>query len=318
MSLLSPLSLIWFLPLGAGIVVLYLLKLKRKERTVSSVLLWQDAVADIQANAPFQKLKKSLLLFLQLAALLLLVLAVARPFVRARGTSENRIAVIIDASASMQSTDVSPSRFENAKSRALAVVKRMGHGDTMLVIRAGAKTQVVAPFTSDKRALASAISKIKPVDTPCNMRQAMVLALSLVAGRSTAPPRIVVLSDGLFEPLVDLSPGKARIDFVRIGRECDNVAITGMDSRKTLSGDQQVFVSLRNFSTRKHDFNLEIYLKKGDSSLFPARKKRELSPFLVDVRAESLGPGEAKQEILSNVADPPSTPPRRGDEGGGA
>ena len=300
MSLLSPLSLIWFLPLGAAIVVLYLLKLKRKERTVSSVLLWQDAVADIQANAPFQKLKKSLLLFLQLAALLLLVLAVARPFVRARGTSENRIAVIIDASASMQSTDVSPSRFEDAKSKALAVVKRMGPGDTMLVIRAGAKTQVVAPFTSDKRALAGAIAKIKPVDTPCNMRQAMVLALSLVAGRSTAPPRIVVLSDGLFEPLVDLSPGKAHIDFVRVGRECDNVAITGMDSRKTLSGDQQVFVSLRNFSKRKRDFNLEMYLK---DSLF-------------DVREESLAPGEAKQEILSNLSIPPGIIPGGIDAGG--
>ena len=287
MRFLSPLSLIWFLPLGAGIVVLYLLKLKRKERTVSSVLLWQDAVADIQANAPFQKLKKSLLLLLQLLALLMLVLAVARPFVRARGASENRIAVILDTSASMQSTDVRPSRFEDAKAKALDVVKRMGPGDTMLVITAGAKTQVVASFLSDKRALANAISRLQAVDTPCNMRQAMVLALSLVAGKSAVPPRIVVFSDGLFNSLTDLSPGKARIDFVRVGKSCDNVAITGMDSRKTLAGDQQVFVSLRNFSTRKRDFSVEVYI--GDH--------------LFDVREESLAPGEAKQEILANVAD---------------
>lgn len=287
MNLLSPLSLIWFIPLGAAIVVLYLLKLKRKERTVSSVMLWQDAVADIQANAPFQKLKKSLLLILQLLALLLLVLAVARPFVRARGASENKIAVILDTSASMQSTDVGPSRFEDAKAKALDVVKRMGPGDTMLVITAGAKTQVVASFLSDKRALASAISNLKAVDTPCNMRQAMVLALSLVAGKSAVRPRIVVFSDGLFDPLTDLSPGKAQIDFVRVGRQCDNVAITGMDSRKTLSGDQQVFVSLRNFSTRKRDFNVEVYLQDQ----------------LFDVREESLAPGESKQEILGNVAN---------------
>jgi len=287
MSLLSPLSLIWLVPLAGAIVVLYLLKLKRKERTVSSVMLWQDAVADIQANAPFQKLKKNLLLLLQLLALLMLVFAIARPFVRARGANENRIAVILDSSASMQSTDISPSRFDNAKSKALDVVKRMGPGDTMLVIVAGAKTQVVAPFTSDKRSLAAAISKLRPVDTTCNMRQAMVLALSLVAGKSVAPPRIVVFSDGLFDPLVDLSPGKARIDFERIGKDCDNVAITGMDSRKTLSGEQQVFVSLRNFSTRKRDFNLEIYMQDQ----------------LFDVRDESLAPGEAKQEILSSLTD---------------
>ena len=59
MSLLSPWSLLLILPLGGIIVLLYLLKLKRKEQVVSSVMLWQDAVADIQANAPFQKLKKS-------------------------------------------------------------------------------------------------------------------------------------------------------------------------------------------------------------------------------------------------------------------
>lgn len=291
MSLLSPLSLIWLLPLAGAIIVLYLLKLKRKERTVSSVLLWLDAISDIQANAPFQKLKKNLLLILQLIALLLLVLAVARPFVRARGTAENRIAVILDASASMQSTDVSPSRFDQAKAKALDVVKRMGPGDTMLVIVAGAKSQVVAPFTSDKRSLSGAISGLKPVDTNCNMRQAMVLALSLVAGKSVAPPRIVVLSDGLFDPLVDLQPGKARIDFMKIGRQCDNVAITGMDSRKTLSGEQQVFVSLRNFSSRRRPFNLEIYLNsKGQDQLF-------------DIREQSLAPGEPKQEILSNLTD---------------
>jgi len=237
MNFLSPLSLLLFLPLAGAVVLLYLLKLKRKEHIVSSVMLWRDAVADIQANAPFQKLKKSLLLLLQLAALLMLAFAIARPFVRAKGISENKIVVVLDSSASMQSTDVSPSRFENAKSRALDVVRKMGPGDTMLVITAGAKTRVVSSFTSDKKALAAAISGLRPVDTGCNMRQAMVLAMSLVAGKSAAPPRIVVLSDGGFGELSDLSARDARLDYLKIGLRCDNVAITGLDSRKTLSGD---------------------------------------------------------------------------------
>jgi len=287
MRFLSPLSLILFIPLGAAIVVLYLLKLRRREQMVSSVMLWRDAVADIQANAPFQKLKKSLLLLLQLLALLVIVFGVSRPFIRAKGVSENRIVLILDASASMQSTDVSPSRFDYAKSKALDIVRRMGPGDTMLVITAGAKTRVVASFTSDKRSLQGAISRLKPVDTPCNMRQAMVLALSLVAGRAAVPPRIVVLSDGLFNPLTDLSPGSAKLDFIKVGSRCDNVAITGLDSRKTLSGDQQVFVSLSNYSDHSRSFNLELYLQDQ----------------LLDIREEQMAPGKAKQEILSNIND---------------
>ncbi len=285
MNFLSPWSLLIFLPLAGAVILLYLLKLKRKEHVVSSVMLWRDAVADIQANAPFQRLKKSLLLILQLAALLMLAFAIARPFVRAKGISENKIVVILDSSASMQSTDVAPSRFENAKSRALDVVRKMGSGDTMLVITAGAKTRVVSSFTSDKKALAAAISGLKPVDTPCNMRQAMVLAMSLVAGKSAAPPRIVVLSDGGFGELTDLPAKDARLDYLKIGSRCDNVAITGLDSRKTLSGDQQVFIGLRNFSTRERALNLEVYL--GDQ--------------LFDIREESLRPGEVKQEILGDL-----------------
>lgn len=285
MSFLSPLSLILLLPLGAIIVLLYLLKLKRKEQVISSIFLWQDAVADIEANAPFQKLKKSLLLLLQLLALLMLVVAVSRPYLRTKGISENRIVVIMDASASMKATDVSPTRFEQAKSRAINIIRRLGPGDTMLVITAGSKTRVVASSTSDKKALTSTVSSLKPVDTSCNMRQAMVLALSLIGGKSSTPPRIVVLSDGGFGEMPNLSSSGAKLDFVRIGKRNDNVAITGLSSRKTLSGEQQVFIGLRNFCKVEKRCNLEMYLDNR----------------LLDIREESLKPGEAKQEILSGV-----------------
>jgi len=287
MSFLSPLSLIWFLPLGAIIIVLYLLKLKRKEHLVSSVMLWQDAVADIQANVPFQKLKKNLLLVLQLTALALLAAAIARPFAWTKGISENRIVVVLDTSASMQSTDVKPSRFEIAKRNAISIVRKMGTSDTMLVITAGAKTRVVASFTSDKRTLINAISNLEPTDTVCNMRQALALALSLVHGLSKSPPRIIVLSDGGFSAIPDLSTRKVKLDYIRIGQGCENVAITGLDSRKTLSGDQQVFIGLHNFGKRERVFNLEVYLGTN----------------LLDIREEKLAPGETKQEIMGDLAN---------------
>ena len=285
MSLLSPWSLLLILPLGGIIVLLYLLKLKRKEQMVSSVMLWQDAVADIQANAPFQKLKKSLLLLLQLIALLAVIGAIARPYIRTQGGQGSRIVVILDSSASMQATDVKPSRFDDARSKALGIVGRMGGGDTMLVMTAGSKARVVASFTSDKKSLTEAINRLKPVDTPCNMRQALVLALSLVAGKTRTPPRIVVLSDGGFEALSDLSAGNAKLDFMRVGKECGNVAITGLSSRKTLSGEQQVFIGFRNYAKQPKTFNLEIYLNDE----------------LVDIREQSLKAGESRQELLKEV-----------------
>ena len=74
MSLLAPLGLIGLLALPV-IVALWMLKLRRPEREVSSTFLWQHLVRDVEANSPWQRLRRSLLLLLQLLCALLLVAA---------------------------------------------------------------------------------------------------------------------------------------------------------------------------------------------------------------------------------------------------
>src|SRR5438105_5862742 len=62
-----------------ALLILYFLKLRRRELAVSSTLLWKKAIQDLQVNAPFQKLRRNLLLLLQLLLLFLLLLALSRP-----------------------------------------------------------------------------------------------------------------------------------------------------------------------------------------------------------------------------------------------
>ena len=61
------------------LVLLYFLKLKRTEQVVSSTLLWQRAIQDLQVNAPFQRLRRNILLLLQLLALIAALLTLAGP-----------------------------------------------------------------------------------------------------------------------------------------------------------------------------------------------------------------------------------------------
>ena len=97
------------------VVLFYLLKRKRVVKLVSSTLLWQRFLSDTQANAPFQKLRHSWLLILQIIMLALAVFALTRPFFVGSATSSSFRVVILDASASMQCTDEQPSRFEKAR-----------------------------------------------------------------------------------------------------------------------------------------------------------------------------------------------------------
>src|SRR5438105_2788732 len=100
------------------VILFYLLKRKRTVQLVSSTLLWQKFLAETQANAPFQKLRHHWLLLLQILLLTLVILALARPYFARKAQPGRLRVVILDASASMQATDETPSRFEKARQEA--------------------------------------------------------------------------------------------------------------------------------------------------------------------------------------------------------
>src|SRR5215207_6825662 len=123
------------------VIVFYLLKRKRVVKLISSTLLWQKFLAETQANAPFQKLRHNWLLLLQLLLLILAIFALSRPYFAGDSKSAALRVVILDASASMQSTDETPSRFEKARSEALKLVGSLTNQNQMLVLQATASTE---------------------------------------------------------------------------------------------------------------------------------------------------------------------------------
>src|ERR1700684_3739411 len=82
-----------------ALLVLYFLKLRRREMPVSSTLLWRKAIQDLQVNAPFQKLRRNLLLLLQLLLLILLLLALSRPVSNYTPGPGKTTVILIDRSA---------------------------------------------------------------------------------------------------------------------------------------------------------------------------------------------------------------------------
>ena len=120
MSLLAPAALALGL-LAIPIILLYMLRLRRREQPISSTFLWRELVRDQAANAPWQRLRRNLLLLLQLLILAALILALARPVLRVPGFGGGSVIVLLDASASMQATDSdAASRFEDARAEAAA------------------------------------------------------------------------------------------------------------------------------------------------------------------------------------------------------
>src|SRR3954470_11600939 len=107
----------WLGLLAVPIVLLYVLRQKRPDVAVSSTLLWSKALADMRASTPFQKLRRNLLLLLQLLILAALVLTLMRPIIQASASQTQAGVIVIDATASMQAHDggAAESRLDRAK-----------------------------------------------------------------------------------------------------------------------------------------------------------------------------------------------------------
>ena len=156
MNFLAPIAF-WFAATLPIVVVFYLLKRKRVIRLVPSTLLWQKFLAETQANAPFQRLRHNWLLLFQLLLLLIAVLALARPYFSGTSKGGRILVVILDGSASMQSTDETPTRFEMARKQALQLVETLHPNDKMVVLSAAGSTEVKQSPTSEKAALRRAL-----------------------------------------------------------------------------------------------------------------------------------------------------------------
>ena len=135
---------------GAGLlVVLYLLKLRRRRVEVPFVRLWEQIVGEKESTALLKRLKRFASLLVQLLFFALLVLALGDPRLGARTLAGRSIVLLVDASASMQATDVAPSRLAAARAEARRIVRALGGADQCMVVRLDGQPGPMTGFTGD-------------------------------------------------------------------------------------------------------------------------------------------------------------------------
>ncbi len=273
---LNPLALAWG-ALAGGIILLYILKLKRVKVDVSSTLLWEQALADFRANAPWQKLRRNLLMILQILAMILLALALSRPFMFDSFIEGGKTIIVIDASSSMLATDVSPDRLGEAQRIAEETVSGFRRGAEGMVIVAGPSSPItLCGFTSNHNTLKKAISRARDhAGGQADLDSAMRFCSSISEGNS----RAVIFSDGAVSDLSPDSTTDLEIHFFPVGETADNVAIVGAGARlNPLSLSYELFVAVHNYYGTQQDFDLTLYRNDVDSvteevSLRPGQRR---------------------------------------------
>ncbi|MCA9586500.1 MAG: VWA domain-containing protein [Myxococcales bacterium] len=260
---------------AAFATALYILKLRRRTVAVPFSKLWERILRDKEATSLFSKLKRLLSLLLQLALLALLVGALGDPRAAASIIKGRSLVVIIDASASMQATDVPPSRLGAAKEEVKRVVRGLGGSDRMLIAQMDAVTTALGPMSGDTSEIERALDHVKATDARADFPRALRFATDALRGLEN--PEIVIVSDGRLGEAVDATGpvhlGDVKLTFVPIGRGKRNVGITQFSVRRYPldKTHYEVMLEVTNTGPEQEDVELTLF---GDGTLVDLTKLR--------------------------------------------
>ncbi len=279
-----------FAVVGVAMVALYILKLRRRVVAVPFSPLWRRILRDKEATSLFSKLKRLLSLLIQLALLALLVLALGDPRAAATLIKGRNLVVLVDASASMQSTDVSPNRLAVAKDEVKRLIRGMGGADRALIAQMDASVTPMSPMSGDTSELERAVDAVRPTEARANFARALRFATDTLRGVDNG--EIVVVSDGDLGEAVDAAGpvhvGKVKLSFMPVGKGKDNVAVTQFSVRRYPLDKSRYEVMLEVTNSGPEQADIELSLL-GDGTL-------------VDLTRLRLRPGERLPRFYPNLS----------------
>jgi hypothetical protein len=264
------------------LIALYFLKLKRTVQLVPTTLLWKRSVEDLQVNSPFQRLRRSLLLLLQLLVLVAAAIALGKPMFQTAETHEDTVVILVDQSASMGVVEADgATRLKKAKEQAKLRVDDLGETARAMVIAFCDRATVISSFTTDKALLKREIDSIEQTQSRSSLAEAMSLAEaytqnitigteeagSEIAPESAAPPASVFLfTDGRIEDSDRVALQRFAVNNIRmtaLGERADNVGILAMDARRNYEVPEllEVTAVVQNFGHSPVNLEAVLYIE---------------------------------------------------------
>lgn len=273
----------WALLFLIPVILLWMLKKKAKRENVPSLLLWKRMESEAPQHKPFQRLRSRLLLWLQIALVLVLTAALMRPVTH--GGSAGESVFVFDLSLSMQTQNADGStRLDEAKEQALALLDGMAEGDRVTVLAAGTAYHQALSRSSDHTQVRTTIESLSAENGGSDLEGALALARAM--GRDLEQLHIFVFTD-------DPSADAEGITLCAVGEPVENRVLLDA-SMQPESGT--AFARVKNYGS-SCELTLECY---GDGSLCDVRTVSLAADGQTSVR---FAIPENTQEVQIRIAD---------------
>lgn len=250
MTFLAPIGF-YILAASSILVLLSLLRSRIRRKPISALFLWKGLMEEPEPRSVRFQRWLDPLLFLQLAVLAALVFAIVQPMWRTEQTVFQGVALVIDASASMNTqTEAGQTRYQKAIDRALEVLDE-STSSKMTLIHYTSQPRVLVPPTSEEATVVRELASSTATWLSDGAMDSLVDLLSAVGGLE-AYDRILLLSDHVPSDV----PAGVDVEVITGG---SNVAISAFTVRENLTGSgATVFLELRNETEAFLDVEVKI------------------------------------------------------------
>ena len=160
MTFLYPLGLLGLIGIPV-LIVIYIIKSKYTEQTVSSTYLWTLSERFLKRRNPISRITGIISLILQLLCVLVISLIVAHPMITVPGAA-NEYCFILDASGSMNIEQNGVTRYELGKDEIAEVIDGAVEGSRYTLVYVGDATTLVYESLEDKRQATKMLNDTQP------------------------------------------------------------------------------------------------------------------------------------------------------------
>lgn len=253
MRFLFPLGLLGLIGIPILIIV-YIIKSKYAEITVSSTFIWRLSEKFLKRRNPLNKLTGIIGLILQLLMVAVLSFAIAHPIITLPGAA-NEYCFVIDGSASMRMTDgEGQTRFDKAKQEIENIIDGSGEGSVYSLIYVGDGTRVVYERNESPESAKLLLSELEASYSTAEYSDAIGKA-QMIFERNPSTLTYLV-TDRQYEKMNNA-------ELICVGEESENYAVSGV--AYTLLANTLTVTGNVTTYTSEADVELALYLD-GDTN----------------------------------------------------
>ena len=259
MSFLHPLGLLGLLAIPV-LILIYIIKSKYTEQTISSTYLWTLSERFLKRKNPINKLTGIISLILQILAVVFISLALAHPVFVLKGRA-NDYCFVLDGSGSMNITMGGGTRFDAGKNKISDIISSAADGSTFTLVTTGDTTDVVMREESNKKQALLVLGDVKPSYAEADFTNAVAVVQEFFDVNPSC--KYYLVTDKEVE-------NPRNVEVIGVRSEVNNFALDGVDYELGVNGEVTVAGKVISYSGGG-TVDIDVFADGGKTAVATAR-----------------------------------------------